>query len=290
MILGTAQLGMRYGINNALGMPEKTESFEILDLAREADIFAVDTAGGYGESEMIIGEYLECHPNAFNVCTKLSADLSDSQDAVSEDLNERLDILKLNSIFCCYLHRFHQCQKDSIINGMLDAKSAGYIEKIGISIYHPEELAFISDNLKQVVDIVQLPLNVLSFPKWESAMDAAVENDITLYARSVYLQGLLLMNPMDEKPRALGATSFLSALHHRALEKNISTAEYCFGFVESLPQIEEVIVGCESKEQLLANLEYLDEGSLHLTSERKVSREQFSNVPDRILNPSQWNE
>ena len=58
LILGTAQFGMDYGINNLRGKIPKSEVFEVLDYALDAGIDTLDTAYNYGQSERIIGEYL----------------------------------------------------------------------------------------------------------------------------------------------------------------------------------------------------------------------------------------
>ena len=58
LCLGTVQLGMHYGINNAIGrMPTKDESYSILDSAFKFKIKTVDTAAAYGCAEEILGEF-----------------------------------------------------------------------------------------------------------------------------------------------------------------------------------------------------------------------------------------
>ena len=62
--LGTVQLGMDYGINNPQGRPGREASFEILDTALQLGVNSLDTAVGYGDSERLIGEWLESVPPA----------------------------------------------------------------------------------------------------------------------------------------------------------------------------------------------------------------------------------
>ena len=57
--LGTAQLGLSYGINNTDGKPDEKKAFEILDCALENGINTLDTAAAYGESEQVIGRWLK---------------------------------------------------------------------------------------------------------------------------------------------------------------------------------------------------------------------------------------
>ena len=51
LCLGTAQLGMNYGINNETGKPDFSESEKIINTALKGEINLFDTAPEYGNSE-----------------------------------------------------------------------------------------------------------------------------------------------------------------------------------------------------------------------------------------------
>ena len=71
IILGTAQFGLNYGINNFNGKIPDKEIFKILDFAYASGIKTLDTAPSYGNSETLIGEYLKSRRSKiFNVNTK----------------------------------------------------------------------------------------------------------------------------------------------------------------------------------------------------------------------------
>ncbi|MGH6660759.1 MAG: aldo/keto reductase, partial [Rhodospirillales bacterium] len=71
-MLGTAQLGSDYGIANWTGRPDAREAANILNRAWQAGIRVLDTARAYGDSESIIGHFLERHPECpFDVVSKL---------------------------------------------------------------------------------------------------------------------------------------------------------------------------------------------------------------------------
>ncbi|MFD0516840.1 aldo/keto reductase [Paractinoplanes durhamensis] len=55
LILGTAQLGMAYGIANRTGAPDDDAAAGILAAARDLGITHLDTARAYGDSENRIG-------------------------------------------------------------------------------------------------------------------------------------------------------------------------------------------------------------------------------------------
>ena len=56
--LGTVQLGLNYGISNADGKPSQQTANAILDCAMARGINTLDTAGAYGDSEVVIGSWL----------------------------------------------------------------------------------------------------------------------------------------------------------------------------------------------------------------------------------------
>ena len=67
-VLGTAQIGNRYGITNDSNPMVSADAALILDAARQRGIAALDTAPGYGDSEHVLGE---CGVRDFEVITKV---------------------------------------------------------------------------------------------------------------------------------------------------------------------------------------------------------------------------
>ena len=57
IVLGTAQFGLDYGINNKRGRIRADEVLRMLDEAASSGIDTVDTAYSYGDSEKIIGDF-----------------------------------------------------------------------------------------------------------------------------------------------------------------------------------------------------------------------------------------
>ena len=59
LVLGTVQLGMKYGLCNTHGQPTQEESFSILDAALAAGIDTFDTAFAYGTAEDMLGAWMQ---------------------------------------------------------------------------------------------------------------------------------------------------------------------------------------------------------------------------------------
>ena len=73
LILGTVQFGLDYGVNNTTGKPSKLNIRSILDSAYNSGIQLLDTAEGYGDSQIKIGEYHNNSINKFKIITKFSS-------------------------------------------------------------------------------------------------------------------------------------------------------------------------------------------------------------------------
>ena len=86
IVLGTAQLGSDYGIVNKEGKPTEKDAFRIMKYAIEKGIFYFDTAYCYGNSEIIIGKFLNFYndcKNKINIITKMA---SLSNEIISEKI------------------------------------------------------------------------------------------------------------------------------------------------------------------------------------------------------------
>ena len=62
ILLGTAQLGLNYGINNKDGKPSVESSIEILSAAYDNNIRFLDTAEAYGDAHEVIGNFHKQYP------------------------------------------------------------------------------------------------------------------------------------------------------------------------------------------------------------------------------------
>ena len=58
LTLGTAQLGLRYGIANRAGRPDDATAAALLDRAWDLGIRSFDTARAYGDAEARLGGWL----------------------------------------------------------------------------------------------------------------------------------------------------------------------------------------------------------------------------------------
>jgi aryl-alcohol dehydrogenase-like predicted oxidoreductase len=169
---------------------------------------------------------------------------------------------------------------DKIINQLQTLKQQGLITKIGVSIYSNDQLQKIIDNFD--IDLVQLPFNILDRRLIDSRILSSLnDKSIEVHARSVFLQGLLLMTEQS-RPVKFNRWKDLWKLWHEWLNDNQITAlEATIRYAISTPEIDKVLVGVDSKSQL-QEIVTASSGSLPV-----VPKELFTNDPN-LLNPANW--
>ena len=88
--LGTVQLGMTYGLGEDRAKPSEEAAFALLDRAMELGIDNLDTANNYGDSEAVIGRWLNSRRSAGKECpwivTKIGPLKHGSYDIVRDDI------------------------------------------------------------------------------------------------------------------------------------------------------------------------------------------------------------
>lgn len=236
LAIGTVQFGLDYGIANQSGQPPIAESGRILDVAKKSGIDVLDTAIAYGDSENILGRL---GVDDFKIVTKLPAvpfGLDDIHSWVEEQVHASLTRLGLESVHGLLLHRskdlLQQSGKD-LIATLNEVKVKGLVEKIGVSIYDPEELEQVTQLIK--IDIVQGPLNLIDRRLETSGwLNKLFQEGVDVHTRSVFLQGLLLM-PRDKIPAKFEKWSLIwDQWKSKLKERNVSGLAACLSYPCSL--------------------------------------------------------
>jgi aryl-alcohol dehydrogenase-like predicted oxidoreductase len=250
LALGAVQFGMAYGIANEAGQIGAEETRRIVTCARSSGFDTLDTAIAYGDSEQRLGDI---GVSEWRVVTKLPPLPNGERDIrrwVLDSIRGSLQRLRVDRLAGLLLHRSADlADSDAILYAaLLETKQRGLVEKIGISIYDPSELEVMS---RFRLDLVQAPFNVLDRRLTSSGwLSRLQDNGVEVHARSVFLQGLLLMPP-KRRPATFDRWSSL----WRRWDDWLLTAGYTaldasLGFVLATSGIDRVIVGVDSIAQL----------------------------------------
>lgn len=283
--LGTVQFGLPYGIANQAGQVARSEAKAMLRLAAANGIDTLDTAIAYGESEVCLGE---AGVQSFNLVTKLPAlpvSCGDVRAWVREQLAWSLRRLGLPGVHGLLLHRSADLLgKDGAMlwHALEDLRNSGLVRKIGVSVYAPSELEAVARLYR--LDLVQAPFNIvdrrLSTSGW---LDRLKDDGVEVHTRSVFLQGLLLMPPSSLPPEFSSWHALFGRWHSWLSANDTPALQACLSFPLGYPQIDRVVVGADSVQQLQ---QVIDFANCTLVA----SLPDMESGDEVLINPARWAE
>ena len=288
LCLGTVQLGMTYGVKNELGrQPTQEESFAVLDTAVDSGVDVFDTAAAYGEAESLLASY-GLAKRGVRIITKLPAGVPDEKDAVFSACKKSLESIGTDKLDGYLLHEAKDIYRKGIMEGLAEVKKQGLVSHVGVSIYEPEDALAAADN--DIIDYIQVPYNVLDQRLDEcDFFKKAKGRGMTVFARSAFLQGLLLMDPL-KLPRGLqSAQPYIRGFGQIAEQYGFSRLEAAFLYSYTHPGIDYVVFGVDTKEQLQDNLKLVGKANSFGECFKKLHG-AFRDVPREIIVPSLWNK
>ena len=292
LVLGTAQLGMPYGIANKNGQPDSDLAKTIVKTAWENHIRVYDTAQGYGVSERALGNAIKSLglSSEVRIVTKLDPNINHLDKAALEQaVKGSLTRLDVPILYGLMLHReeFLELWESGLGETLRGFVSQGLTEYIGVSVYSPDK-ALLALNIDGI-SIVQLPSNIFD-RRFEHAgvFEYAKKKRKQIYVRSVFLQGLAVMS-VEELPKHIQfAAPVLKKLDKLCSDLGLTRQGLALGYARHAYPYSKVLIGVETPEQLEENIAYWNE-ELPVYVIHHVQK-VFTNVEERILNPALWNK
>lgn len=280
--LGTAQFGMDYGISNKKGKIPKIEVFEILEESIRSAIEVLDTAYAYGNSELVIGNFIKEHGNVFKIISKLPECNPKDVNNIFESSLERLGIDSLYGYMC---HSFkHYIDNPEVWNILKELKSDDKIEKIGLSLYYPSELEYIIEHNIDV-DIIQVPYNIFD-RRFEECFPVLKKMGVEIFVRSVFLQGLVFKEPSELDDYFGKIKGQIANLHSLAAELDMPVAALCINFAVLNEFVDQVVVGVDS----VLNLKEIVSSSVYRADVENLLEKLYSLREDdeNMILPINW--
>ncbi len=287
--LGTAQFGMPYGISNTRGQIDKTESQRILQLATQNGIELIDTAAMYGESEQILGELLG-EKHHFHVITKTISPkepLTTTKQVrtIFDTFVSSLKRLKQHSVYALLVHAAADLFTPAgagLIEMLQKAQQDKQVEKIGVSVYNRVTLEKVLGVFTP--DIIQAPVGILDQRLLSSGLlhdlhDAGVE----IHARSIFLQGLLLMPPEQLDAFFTPIRPHLEKVRSFIRDHDETLIEGALHAVLQHDCIDAVIVGVTSAQELQEVCT-----AYRNLPQNKIDYSDCALADELFLNPSRW--
>lgn len=292
LVLGTAQLGMTYGIANKDGKPSQDNANEIVRTAVSGGVKFFDTAQEYGNSEEVLGKALTATDFASKalIISKLPVALTENaHKQIADGVKNSLEKLQCRRLYALLLHREEHL---SLVCGSM-AKSIeslikqGIVDKFGVSVYTAK--AAMSALAHPLVDVVQLPASLFD-RRFEQAgvFDFAQEKCKEVHVRSVLLQGVLCMEH-GELPRHLGQLQNALLQYNNILRKrNMQASPLALAWALRRYPYAKILFGAEVPGQVQTNLDF----KMQISSVGESLWDELDSIippqADNILNPALW--
>jgi uncharacterized protein len=274
--LGTAQFGLNYGISNESSVVAIDEVEKIIRSCIRLKLDYIDTAQSYGDAEEKIGNFSLTN---FKVITKIKnyEDLKSVRPSVIKSLAN----LKIKVIFGVMIHDFEFfMENQEVLQELIKLQGQGFIEKIGFSLYYPNQLNYLLEN-NIYFDFIQVPYNILD-RRFEVYFDELKALGKEIHVRSVFLQGLFFMNTEKLSTHFNGVKGLLKELQNEVNAFNTSMHSACLRFVHDNDKIDCVLVGVTSNNEFLENINSLcDNTDISFLQKFKINDEN-------ILLPFNW--
>ena len=276
LALGTAQFGLDYGVTNSKGKVQVEEVELILGCAKENSINTLDTAASYGNSEEVLGSI---GISDFQIITK-TIPLKNGVDEVIKHFQQSLTFLNKSSVNGLLIHNINEIEHknfNTLFKELTELKRQGLVNKIGFSIYTPEQVDFLLKNFD--FDLIQVPFNIFDNRLIQGGQLQALNNKgIEVHARSVFLQGVIL--DFNNLSNYFSPWKKEFSIYQETVKDNgLSLLECALNFVLNIREIDKVLVGVNSERQLKEIIQAVKRRS-------NLSAYPINDI--NLLNPSLW--
>lgn len=255
--LGTAQLGLQYGIANRVSKMTESMAVKILDAAWSCGIRNLDTCSAYGDCENRIIRYMKMHPDRdFHVTTK------------THYTWPKTSFEKPGATLCYW--------------SVGDIQRPRGYEVDGVSLYTEQEVR----DTKFDYNIYELPASALD-GRNDEIIRILFAAGKKVQIRSLLIQGLVTIDP-DDCP-LIEARPYICALQELAADYSMSVIELCIRWFGYLEYPELAIVGAERVQQVEQNAEYFAKGSLPPKLIEEVLKLR-KGIPAKVVSPKMWGQ
>ena len=291
--LGTVQLGVSYGMVGKTEKPSEEYAHEILNAAMKNGVNMLDTANNYGDSDRVIGTWLKTYEGERPIIvTKIGPFDHTSEEILRADIRRQadkcLETLGVDVVDIMMAHNYSDYEKapDVIKEEFARIKEKGIARLTAISIYSDNDY---HDIARAGFDAVQIPLNIFDHARIDDGgIKAMADAGMAIFTRSVFLQGLVFMDPEKLIPKM----SFLkdTLVKFRALAKEFDMAPevLALSFVLSVEGVSSVVLGCQTPEQIQANADMVDKVRRLTEAELAKISEAFREIDRRVIDPRAW--
>jgi aryl-alcohol dehydrogenase-like predicted oxidoreductase len=282
LVLGTAQLGSGYGITNTAGRIGDDEARRLLAAAVDAGVRTFDTAAAYDDAEERLGRLMRAGADVGYVTKFALGDETPTTAALYGDSLLRLRATELRGVLSHGLEHVPVSRAREVAAMLSDARDAGVVQAYGVSVYDVAELRRAVELLPGL-GIVQIPGSIVDRRLLDDPLVADLRaSGVVVHVRSAFLQGLLLTEGNALPPRFAALAPVIAALDAAAADRGTSRLAVLLAEVREHPQVDAVVVGATSAEELEAI-------AAAWTAAAPLGG-TFETLPADIVDPRRWND
>jgi aryl-alcohol dehydrogenase-like predicted oxidoreductase len=281
LALGTAQFGLPYGVTNSIGQVASADVAEILTMAERAGISWLDTAAAYGTAEAKLGNTLP-RPCPFQIATKTLPKAASVDDIVARAYRS-LELLKVEHIGALLVHHAGELSLwgDKLWRSLQTLKESGLVAQIGISAYADDNPLQLATRFQP--DLMQLPISIFDQRLVrDGTLGALKKAGVAVHARSIFLQGLVFMEPAKLPATLSHVEARLSQIHRDMQANGISPIRAALTYTMCQPEINHVVIGVTQLNELRQIVD-----AANAPAER-LNWEQFAVDDPVAINPRLW--
>lgn len=283
LCFGTANFVKNYGINKSEGYNQKKIKI-ILNLLKQNKIKYIDTAINYKNVERKIGKF---NLNFFEIYTKIPEIPKKIKNIDLWIHNQiTLSLKKTNKFFFegVFLHNPEDLLKNKnkqIFNTLETLKKQKKIKKIGVSVYDLKTLKRIIKEFK--IDIIQIPYNLFDRgQKKKELLNILKKNKIEIHARSIFLQGVLLMDSNKLPQRLKKWKNKFIQLENWCMKNKVSKIQACLNAVLEDKIFNKVLISVENEKQLFQLLNAINKRN------KKNYPKNLQTNEKKLIDPRLW--
>ena len=274
IILGSAQFDGKYGVANKQKF--KKENLEqILKIANEIGINQIDTAFGYKGVHNKIAK--SNYGKKFNIISKGGANFYKKNSFIKE-FNKTLKKFSPNKLKYFLIHSFSEYHENVDKFEKILKNNKLLRNKLGISIYSPEELEKINEKM---FHIIQIPFNLCD-ARWKNLK---LKNKIII--RSIFLQGIFFCRdkdiPIKIKPEVQKIKNKINFFIKKF--KRFNSKDLLLNYVKYF-KFKGMIIGVDNEKQLKEFFFYINRPGLKNSQIREIDK--FFKVSLNVVDPRKW--
>lgn len=283
LIIGSAQLGMNYGINKKK-IPLNHLN-KIYVKCKKNRINIIDTAQNYGESEKRIGK---SKLNRLKIITKIKIPKKISNKKLTNFLKNylkktklKLNVKQIHAILIHDISTLNNKNKDQILEYFHELKKKKLIQYFGASVYSPKDVLNLLKFFKP--DIIQFPLNILDQRFLDNGfLRKLKKKNILLASRSSFLQGFLIQEMNNYNNFKL--KKFYPAvkkIEKWCIKKKISRFDACVHFVKKIKMIDYMVIGFDRVSHLDKIIKSFKKKQIKIPNKFRINN-------SNLIDPRKW--